>query len=81
MTKVLDTQETWQRCICGNCLTYQQNDCPKNKTEGLFCARGKTDCDLPEERGCICGNCQNWQEYDLSKGYFCLYSAAQEEKM
>lgn len=71
--KVPDTKENLMKCICGRCPSY--NECMKEKMDGLFCARGKTDCALTRA-GCICGECALYTEYQLSGGYFCDTAAA-----
>ena len=76
MPKVPNTSENEAKCVCPRCPTWIANECPKEKNELLYCARGKTVCDLPEA-GCICGTCPNWEKYDLSKGYFCLKGIAE----
>lgn len=76
MPKVPNTSENEAKCVCPRCPTWIANECPKEKNELLYCARGKTACNLPEA-GCICGTCPNWEKYDLSKGYFCLRGIAE----
>ena len=46
--KVPDTQENLMKCICGSCPTY--NQCMKDKMQGFFCAREKSDCETEKER-------------------------------
>jgi len=48
----------------------------KEKMQGLFCARGKTDCELTKN-GCICGACPLASEYRLDKMYYCEIGAAE----
>jgi len=74
MTKVPDTEETLKKCICGGCPTH--NQCMKEKMQGLFCARGKTDCEITKN-GCICGACPLASEYRLDKMYYCEIGAAE----
>lgn len=76
MSKVPDTQENAVKCICPRCPTYKSDECPKNTSETLYCARGKNQCGLIDH-GCICGLCPLWDEYSLSKGFFCLNGAAE----
>lgn len=76
MPKVADTQENMMKCICGKCPTYIAVDCPKSKMEGLYCAKGKTACEL-QELGCICGTCPVHSENKLTSGYFCTKGAAE----
>ncbi len=70
--KVPDSQENLMKCICGQCPTY--NQCMKDKMEGLFCARGKSSCDI-EKKGCICGQCPLFSEFGLENLYYCLTGA------
>ena len=72
--KVPDTKEDWAKCICMNCPT--ENECMKTRMQGLFCARGETNCDL-ERQGCICGECPISSEYQLTGGYYCDVGAAE----
>ncbi|MGB2854435.1 MAG: PQQ-dependent sugar dehydrogenase [Dehalococcoidia bacterium] len=72
--RVPDTNENWEKCICGDCPSM--NDCMKEKSEGLFCARGKTSCQF-ERKGCICGECPVTSELKLSGLYYCDAGAAQ----
>ncbi|MCP8323070.1 MAG: DUF2769 domain-containing protein [Candidatus Methylarchaceae archaeon HK02M2] len=72
--KVPDNKENLMKCICTNCPTH--NDCMKERKQGLFCARVKSDCDL-ERQGCICGQCPISSEYRLSKMYYCEIGAAE----
>jgi ferredoxin-NADP reductase len=66
---VPDTQENLMKCICGQCLTY--NQCMKDKIEGLYCVRKDSDCDI-EIMGCICGQCPIFTDYKLDKFYYCI---------
>lgn len=76
MAKVPNTPENEKKCVCPKCPTWQLNNCPKENNERLFCAKGKTVCELVEA-GCICGTCPNWETYKLSRGYFCLNGVAE----
>lgn len=71
--KVPDTEGNMARCICMNCPTY--NQCMKDGMQGLFCARGKTDCEVTQQ-GCICGECPVSTDYRLAGSYFCMTGAA-----
>ncbi len=66
--KVPDTKENFDMCICLNCPTH--NSCMKEKTEKLFCAKGKSACEITRQ-GCICGECPVASQYRLNKLYFC----------
>ena len=74
MAKVADNQENLKKCICGGCPTYGQ--CMKDKMEGLFCAKGKSSCEL-EKNGCLCGACPVASENKLDKMYYCESGAAE----
>lgn len=76
--KVLDTVENLKKCICGGCPSY--NDCMKTGMQGLFCARGKTDCEL-ERLGCICSKCPISSDYHLFGGYYCATGTGWEEDL
>ncbi|MDO8668291.1 MAG: DUF2769 domain-containing protein [bacterium] len=71
MSKISNTKENFAKCTCGSCPTYQASSCAKKKPEKLYCATGKSSCDLAR-KGCICGACPIWSEYNLSNGYFCF---------
>lgn len=75
MTKLDDTEENSRRCICPECPTFLADECPKEKMEGLYCAKGRSGCDMVR-KGCVCGNCSVWKESNLSKGYFCINGEA-----
>jgi hypothetical protein len=74
MAKVADSPENMQKCICGGCPSH--NQCMKDKMQGLFCARGKTDYELAKS-GCICGACPVASEHKLDKMYYCEIGAAE----
>lgn len=74
--KVPDTEENLKKCICMDCPSY--NECMKSGMQGLFCARGKTDCDL-ERRGCICTQCPISRAYNLFGGYYCVIGTGWDE--
>jgi hypothetical protein len=74
MAEVADTPENMQKCICGGCPSH--NQCMKDKKQALFCAVGKTDCELAKN-GCICGACLVASEHKLDKMYYCEIGAAQ----
>jgi hypothetical protein len=46
----------------------------KDKMQGLFCAREKSDCEI-EKKGCICGQCPLFSEYGLENLYYCINGA------
>ncbi len=74
MAKVADTPENMQKCSCRGCPSH--NQCMKDKMQGLFCARVKTDCELTKN-GCICGACPVASEHKLEKMYYCEIGAAE----
>lgn len=61
---VPDTKGNIQKCICLDCPTY--NTCMKEKGEGLYCAKGKTDCKIDDEDECLCEQCPIDREYKLT---------------
>lgn len=71
MSKVPDSRENADKCVCPDCPTFQASECPREKKETLYCAHGKSTCGL-ENQGCICGMCPLWDEYRLSGGTFCV---------
>lgn len=75
MSKVPNTSENEKQCLCPNCPTWMADECPKENDEHLYCAKGKTVCDLPD-KGCICGTCPIFNTYGLSDGYFCFNGEA-----
>lgn len=74
--KVPNTEENVKKCICANCPSY--NECMKQGMEGLYCARGKTECDL-KRRGCVCPQCPVSREYLLFGGYYCIIGGLDED--
>lgn len=76
MIKVANTSENEKKCRCPGCPTWQANNCPKEKMENLYCAKGKTACELVD-KGCLCGMCPVFEENNLSKGYFCFNGVAE----
>ena len=74
MLKVPDTQEYLQKCICGDCPSY--NQCMKDVPEALYCARGKSTCDF-EKIGCMCPVCPLTSEFNLDKLYYCEMGASE----
>lgn len=73
---VPDTEENLKECICRECPSY--NECMKSGMEGLYCARGKSLCDL-ERRGCICTQCPISRTYKLFGGYYCVIGTGWDE--
>jgi hypothetical protein len=74
--KVPDTEDNVKSCICPSCPSY--NDCMKQGMEGLYCARGKTECDL-KRQGCVCPQCPVSREYQLFGGYYCIIGGWEED--
>ncbi|MHC4617273.1 MAG: DUF2769 domain-containing protein [Planctomycetota bacterium] len=50
---------------CSSCPSY-----PKGKGEGLYCARGRSNCEI-ERKGCNCPECPVWLNNGLTAMYFC----------
>lgn len=65
---VPNTKENADMCNCPNCPTH--NECMKEKSEKLFCSKGKSICKLLHQ-GCICGECPVASKYRLNNLYFC----------
>ncbi|OGI26707.1 MAG: hypothetical protein A2359_03455 [Candidatus Moranbacteria bacterium RIFOXYB1_FULL_43_19] len=76
MTRVPNTKENAEKCFCPKCPTFTQSNCPEEKEENLYCAKGKTACKLSKE-GCLCGACPVHAEYNLEDGYFCFRGATE----
>ncbi len=72
--KVPDIKENLDKCLCPGCPSY--NACMKEGTQGLYCGRGKTNCDF-ERQGCFCGRCPIFIELKLNSFYFCDTGAAE----
>lgn len=69
------TQENFEKCLCPVCPT--RNECMRNRDERLFCAGGKTRCEL-KRKGCLCGECPVGSEYGLTGFYYCSIGAAKK---
>jgi hypothetical protein len=74
MAQVPDNEDTLKKCICGGCPSY--TGCMKDKTEALYCARGKSECEVTQ-KGCLCGACPLASQYNLAKTYYCEAGAAE----
>ncbi len=74
--KVPNTGENLKKCICPRCPSY--TECMKSGMEGLFCARGKSGCEL-DRLGCICGQCPVQSEHLLVGGYYCAMGTGWDE--
>lgn len=70
-----NTQTNYNKCICRGCALY--SECAVGKGEALYCARGKSACQLDASKPCICGSCAVFAENDLKGGYFCLIGTAE----
>ena len=68
MGKVPETPENEEKCICGDCPSF--NQCMTDNMEGLYCAGEKSSCEF-EKNGCLCGACPLTSEYGLDKMYYC----------
>jgi hypothetical protein len=75
MVKVENSKENSDKCLCPKCPTWKSNDCPAQMRERLYCAKGKTACDLAD-KGCLCGMCPVFEQYKLRIGYFCFNGEA-----
>lgn len=71
---VLNNDENASKCVCPKCPSF--NECMKEKNEVLYCARGKTGCEVPK-KGCLCGGCPVHLENGLDKWYYCLFGKAE----
>jgi len=60
---VPNTKENMDKCICKDCPSY--NQCMSDGREGLFCAVGKSKCEIKKEN-CICEDCPIDDEYRLT---------------
>jgi hypothetical protein len=74
--KVPDTENNVKKCICANCPSY--NECMKEGMEGLYCARGMSDCAV-KRQGCVCPQCPVQKEYQLFGGYYCILGGWEED--
>ena len=68
MVQVPDTPENEGSCICDGCPTY--NECMRERTQALFCARDKSECEI-EQSGCLCNSCPLASEFGLDGTYYC----------
>lgn len=68
-----DTKENSMKCICKECPS--KNECMNEKGEWFYCARGKSNCEVPQ-KGCICAACPISREYKLEGGYYCINNKA-----
>jgi hypothetical protein len=76
MTKVENSKQNMQACVCPGCPSY--NDCAKKSKEALFCSIGKGKCHY-NMNGCICMGCPVHGQYSLKAGYYCIKGSAQNE--
>ena len=65
-------------CVCGGCPTY--NDCARKKKELLFCALGKSQVCITEERGCICPSCPLTEQMGLKNQFFCTRGSEKDQR-
>ena len=75
MAKVDNNEENAGKCHCPKCATM--NDCGREKSEQLFCARGKGTCDY-KTNGCICGGCPVHRDNHLDNHYYCRGGSAEQ---
>jgi len=71
---VEDIAENASACLCPDCPTY--NNCMGGADEKLYCARGRTACEVTARR-CVCPDCPVWSRNGLSTTYFCTGGAAE----
>lgn len=64
-----DNLENVSLCICEKCPLF--TECNKGSKEILFCAKGKSGCEMDDKKMCICGMCKVFNDNDLTGGYFC----------
>ena len=60
---VPDTNDNMEKCICRKCPTYSK--CMSDAVEGLFCAKGKSGCEIIKEE-CLCETCEIDKKYNLT---------------
>jgi hypothetical protein len=60
---VPDSEENFKKCICKGCPSY--TECMGKGAEGLFCACGKSGCEVEEDE-CLCDGCPVDAEYKLT---------------
>ncbi|MDD4901905.1 MAG: DUF2769 domain-containing protein [Patescibacteria group bacterium] len=70
MSAVTNTPENFKKCICLGCPSYQADECLKKNADKLFCAKGKSQCEVAS-KGCICAACPVWSENGLNSYYYC----------
>lgn len=70
-----DSPENREKCHCRFCPSYPQ----KCKGELLFCARGKSSCEI-DVKGCLCNTCPVYFENELEGLYYCDKSEIGENK-
>ena len=66
---VENTKENSEKCVCKNCPS--KNECMKENSEWLYCARGQSKCQV-EQKGCFCGACPVAVENKLNEYYYCV---------
>jgi hypothetical protein len=64
-------------CTCVQCPTY--TSCMKEKDELLFCATGKSTCQV-EIKGCICPTCPVTKEMGLLNAIYCVKGSEKEQR-
>ncbi len=70
--------ENRAKCICEPCPTF--NECMRAGNERLFCVTGKSLTCTFDKKGCLCPNCPVRLILGLSKSYYCIRGAEQEQK-
>lgn len=75
-TKVADSKENRQKCICRLCDSYPL-DC---EGELLFCGTNASKCEI-NAKTCLCNKCPVYKEYNLKGIYYCDKVAQTEQNI
>lgn len=70
-------EEKGKMCVCPSCPSY--NECTKGKEELLYCAKGKSSCEI-EEKGCTCPGCPITEQMGLKNTFFCTKGTEAEQR-
>ena len=65
-------------CICAGCPSY--NECAKEEKQLLFCALGKSNGCINEEKGCTCPQCPITPEMGLKNEFYCTKGSEKERR-
>lgn len=66
------------QCTCPNCPSY--NDCAKKNDELLYCALGKSEECIENEKECICPDCPVSDKMGLKHMFFCTRDTEKEQR-